>query len=756
MPQQRKATNQSTELELSAPPVVRKTRVLPKRNQKKTEFELLQRTSAISLSEEPVSQITPVLCHSRAHIHSSTGQAKDYPSSSLDDSCEQIFKMPQQRNVTHKSISLEWEKPLIGTATVNYYTVFYHTEGDSHHITIKKTEGAEQYITIDGLLSNTGYVFRVQANVTSMMNLESEPTGVIQTKPHLAETIRLDSKASKHIKKTSKPEKYLLKKNQVMRHRSKQIAKYEVGEPKMGTVKVLMLVGATGAGKTTLINGIANYMYGVQWDDDFRFVLIDEPKGKSQAHSQTNWITIYTLYREDGSPIPYSLTIIDTPGFGDTKGVERDRQIADQIKDFFSIPPPGGIDALHGIGFVAQAALARLCDAQKYVFDKILSMYAKDMAPNIFLMTTFADSQKPQVIAAITEAKVPYQKYFKFNNSALFVTGEEESFDAMFWKMGVKSFDDFFAHFGRTQHRSLQLTREVLEEREQLENLIKELQPQIHAGLSKMNQLQNVIAELEHNKALIEQNKDFSIPVCITKQRKIDTPPGRYTTNCLNCNYTCHDNCVYSKDEDKKKCCAMDDKTGNCKVCPGNCVWSKHVNNPYIFELYQEKEVQTSFELKERYDTAKKGESQAETMIANIKAELEALEVRVLKRVDQARKSLVRLDEIALKRNPLSEVDYIDKLIISEEDQGKIGWQTRVKALKALRERALIIRKVEESKKGQPPGKKRKKRGQKGGQGDVFYFLGNDGAQESCIPTTSKDTQNPTKRKKKNEFWGLL
>ena len=143
-------------------------------------------------------------------------------------------------------------------------------------------------------------------------------------------------------------------------------------------------------------------------------------------------------------------------------------------------------------------------------------------------------------------------------------------------------------------------------------------------------------------------------------------------------------------------------------------------------------------------------------MITNIKAELEALEVRVLKRVDQARKSLVRLDEIALKRNPLSEVDYIDKLIISEEDQGKIGWQTRVKALKALRERALIIRKVEESKKGQPPGKKGKKRGQKGGQGDVFHFLGNDGAQESCIPTTSKDTQNPTKRKKKNEFWGLL
>ena len=54
------------------------------------------------------------------------------------------------------------------------------------------------------------------------------------------------------------------------------ISKYELGKPIQGQPiieKVLMLVGATGAGKTTLINGMVIYIYGVQWADDFRCQL---------------------------------------------------------------------------------------------------------------------------------------------------------------------------------------------------------------------------------------------------------------------------------------------------------------------------------------------------------------------------------------------------------------------------------------------------------------------------------------------------
>jgi GTPase SAR1 family protein len=37
-----------------------------------------------------------------------------------------------------------------------------------------------------------------------------------------------------------------------------------------------VVVGATGAGKTTLIDSLVNYLLGVEFYDNFRYKLIDE------------------------------------------------------------------------------------------------------------------------------------------------------------------------------------------------------------------------------------------------------------------------------------------------------------------------------------------------------------------------------------------------------------------------------------------------------------------------------------------------
>ena len=97
--------------------------------------------------------------------------------------------------------------------------------------------------------------------------------------------------------------------------------------------KAILLMGATGSGKTTWINAMINYVLGVEWDDPFRFVLIEENlRGGSQAHSQTQDVNVYDIHHQRGFRVPFSLTIVDTPGFGD---IARDEEIQSAIEKLF-------------------------------------------------------------------------------------------------------------------------------------------------------------------------------------------------------------------------------------------------------------------------------------------------------------------------------------------------------------------------------------------------------------------------------------
>ncbi len=470
--------------------------------------------------------------------------------------------------------------------------------------------------------------------------------------------------------------------------------------------KTIMMIGATGAGKTTLINSMINYILGVQWEDDFRFVLIDEGKQKSQAESQTSKITAYQINHMDGFRVPYSLTIVDTPGFGDTRGISHDQKITAQIQEFFSAR--GGINCIDAVCFVVQASLARLTHNQKYIFDSILSIFGKDIAQNILVLVTFADGKTPPVLEAIKVSQVPCSTnesgdplHFKFNNSAIFATNNKaggakesdcENFDQMFWNLGFSSMKKFFTSLNMMQTKSLSLTQEVLKERKQLEVLVERLQPQINAGLTKLNEIRKTCAALEQHKAEMDANKDFEYEIEVTVPKEIKNTSNSFLTNCQNCHFTCHDKCIYANDCDKYKCSAMKDR--KCTVCPGKCIWNVHFNQKYKWDYVIEKRKQTSQDLKKRYKAAHGQVMSTEMIFKELENEFYVVQVTVAGLIQNSQMSLKRLHEIALKPNPLSVPDYIDLMIESEKQEAKPGFKDRIRSLQEVRKKACTISKV--------------------------------------------------------------
>ena len=204
-----------------------------------------------------------------------------------------------------------------------------------------------------------------------------------------------------------------------------------------------MVVGQTGSGKATLLNAFINYLLGIKYEDDFRYFIIYENFNKKQDHSQTSEVTVYNIKGLDGTIIQ----IIDTPGFG-AGGIKKDIEITQKIRQTF-------IDKLNSITcicFVAQSSNARLSANQKYIFNCILDLFGDDVKSNFTCMLTFCDGGKPVIIDSLESKEfmfheiIPYIEnpwYYKFNNSGIFEKYLENEFNKSFFKLGMKSFEEF-------------------------------------------------------------------------------------------------------------------------------------------------------------------------------------------------------------------------------------------------------------------------------------------------------------------------
>lgn len=183
------------------------------------------------------------------------------------------------------------------------------------------------------------------------------------------------------------------------------------------TRKTVLLVGETGAGKSALVNMLVNHAMGVSWEDDVWFEVAEEER-RSCSESQTSAVTLYQISGFAGKTLPSALTIIDTPGFGNTEGTGRD--VATRLSLLKLIQSDAGECEINAVGLVLKASDNRMNDRLRCVFDSVASLLDKKVVPLI----THSDGGPPDnVLQALEERRLNCVRdhagpplYFLFNN----------------------------------------------------------------------------------------------------------------------------------------------------------------------------------------------------------------------------------------------------------------------------------------------------------------------------------------------------
>ena len=111
-----------------------------------------------------------------------------------------------------------------------------------------------------------------------------------------------------------------------------------------------------------------------------------------------------------------------------------------------------------------------------------------------------------------------------------------------------------------------------METREKMQNKILALRSLLSQGLVLTEVIKNEINQIKINTDLVNKTWNFKIKTKSPKITKENLRPGIHTTIC---NFTCHSNCCFADNEQKKSCYAIN-SNGHCGVCPKKCFWDLH------------------------------------------------------------------------------------------------------------------------------------------------------------------------------------
>eukprot|EP00438_Fugacium_kawagutii_P004241 Skav233305 [mRNA] locus=scaffold3742:121813:123147:- [translate_table: standard] len=412
-------------------------------------------------------------------------------------------------------------------------------------------------------------------------------------------------------------------------------------------------------------------------------------KDKHTSESQTTDISMY--YITDLTGKGQHVRIIDTPGFGDTRGVAEDARTMEKFKRLFTEE----VDEVDYILLCVKAGETRWTPANQYVYDSILQMFGKDAEERFILMCTFADAAVPKCIETL-RPHMTWRKEFPFNNSALYTPAAQgNNLTKFFWDMGMSSVRDFldFVKDANSLPLSLAQSKDVLETRQRLQASIESAMKRVEDGLKEFDSVHKVIQQIKRHEAEINKNGSFDYEEDEWYYKRVPTKEGKVYQLCSVCQVTCCQICEWPANATESQCTYFNGGR-NCPVCPRKCPKSAHCRTTEVVTKELRKVKKVWEHKKKMHEDGKAGLSRAQQALNEMEDKVMNIWTQVANDIQDVQKDLAELDKTALKPRAFTNVDFFQKLIDNENELKNPGYSDRVKDYERLMEHAKFLSKV--------------------------------------------------------------
>ncbi|CAF3974897.1 unnamed protein product [Rotaria sordida] len=388
----------------------------------------------------------------------------------------------------------------------------------------------------------------------------------------------------------------------------------------------IVVIGETGAGKSTFINTLTNYfskgsLNNLKVAIPTRFLQATESFDHTEkdindvTKSKTDMCHHYTFEDEETGK---HYLFIDTPGLNDTRGVDQDALNIPKIRQAIA-----DLGHLSAVILVIPGSLCRLTAGMQSVLIGLRGNLPDVVLDNVIVVLTSVQrhtSNFPLDCLEINGNVFPYyMQNSAFSKDPRRRTEEDIVSLKADWKDSMKEIKAMLQKINTFQTKSVAAFKDLEDQR----NIIKALMAEAKLEVTNIQKMQDEIASLEQ--ALKKYGDDESAYQQYTQETVVDE------TTLVG-----HD--IF------QGCVAM--REGQCTQCPLLCGWAEHFHAKKTIQIKQQTVEKVLEDIKAKYDIATQGTTDATQKLTNLNDNKQMLKEALNAKNEEIKRECIKIKKI--------------------------------------------------------------------------------------------------------------